>query len=138
MVSLKYIGIKIKCVKVNKQGDNIESLDCEVVESDAKPKGVLHWISDVDSVQCEVRIYDYLFKSENTAAIEEWLDDLNPNSLRVVNNSLIHNGLNSAAVEDKFQFERVGYFTVDNDSNQQRKVFNRTITLVETKKKKGN
>lgn len=137
IVGLKYIGLKIKCVKVNKEGENITSLDCEIVENDIKPKGILHWISDSDSCTCEVRVYDYLFKSLNPAGIEDWLGDLNPNSLRVVKNSLIQRHLAGTAVEEKFQFERVGYFVVDKDSNADRMVFNRVVTLVETKKKKG-
>ena len=138
VVGLKYLGIKIKCVGVNKLDGVVRSLDCEIVEEEAKPKGVLHWISDKDSAVCEVRIYDHLFKSPEPSGIEDWIGDLNPNSLRVVKNSLIQKELTNAAVEEKFQFERVGYFVVDKDSNQDRRVFNRTVTLVETKKKKGN
>lgn len=138
VVGLKYLGLKMKCVKVNKNSQGVESLDCEIVEDASKPKGVLHWISDADAANCEVRIYDYLFKSLNPAAIEDWISDLNPNSLKVLKDAKIHKGLLGAAVEDRFQFERVGYFVVDPDSKGENKVFNRIVTLVETKKKKGN
>ena len=138
IVGLKYVGLKIKCVKVNKSDDVITSLDCEIIEEESKPKGVLHWISDIDSVGCHVRIYDYLFKSLNPSAVKDWISDLNPDSLHEFKNSLIHKSLLNVNAEDKFQFERVGYFVVDNDSTADHKVFNRTVTLVETKKKKGN
>lgn len=136
VVGLKYVSLKIKCVKVNKNSDKIESLDCEIVEDQSKPQGVLHWISDADSVQSEVRIYDYLFKSENPAAIDNWLEDINPNSLVIAKDALINKNLLAAVPEDKFQFERLGYFVVDPDSSESLKVFNRIVKLVENKKKK--
>jgi glutaminyl-tRNA synthetase len=138
VVGLKYIGLKIKCLKVVKDGEKVVRLECEVVEDQSKPKGILHWISEHDAVRAEVRVYETLFLSNNPSAIEDWLSDLNPNSLTVHGNSLVHRHIAGSNVEDKFQFERVGYFVVDPDSNEERKVFNRIVTLVETKKKKAN
>lgn len=138
IVGLKYVGLKIKCLRVLKDGGKITALECEVVDDQTKPKGILHWVSEQDSLRAEVRIYDTLFLSNNPAAIEDWLSDLNPNSLTVHSDSIIHKHLLSSKVEEKFQFERVGYFVVDPDSNNERKVFNRIVTLVETKKKKVN
>ncbi|CAG9329175.1 unnamed protein product [Blepharisma stoltei] len=137
IVGLKYLPFKIRCVRFEKDNRTgvVSRLDCEVVNDETKPKGVLHWISYEDSVPCEVRLYDYLFLSENPAAIEDWKSDLNPNSLQSIEGALINKDLLDAQHEDKFQFERVGYFSVDYDSTNEKKVFNRVVTLLEGKKK---
>jgi len=79
-----------------------------------KPKGHIHWVSQPepgkDPCTAEIRLYDTLFKSDDPAVIENWLDDINPESLIVVSNALIEPALNDINVEDKFQFERVGFF----------------------------
>lgn len=134
IVGLKYIGVRVKCVKVYKENGKVTQVDCEVVENNQKPKGILHWVSSIDAVECEVRVYDHLFKSNNPSAIIDWISDLNPESLVVFKNSVIHKSLANVNAEDKFQFERIGFFVVDPDSTYDRKVFNRTVTLVKAVK----
>ncbi|EPS64100.1 hypothetical protein M569_10681, partial [Genlisea aurea] len=95
--------------------------------------GVLHWVSEsssgVDPVKVEVRLFDKLFKSENPAELDDWLGDLNPDSKFVVRDAYAVPSLKNAAVGDRFQFERLGYFVVDGDSCGGKLVFNRTVTL---------
>ncbi|MDF2180786.1 glutamine--tRNA ligase/YqeY domain fusion protein [Neptuniibacter sp. CAU 1671] len=96
-----------------------------------KPNGVIHWVCAQHSVPCEVREYDRLFTVENPAGDKErdFLECINPDSLVVLNNSRCEIGLQGAAVESRFQFERTGYFAVDADSTAEKLVFNRTVTL---------
>ena len=94
-----------------------------------KVKGTLHWVSADHAVDAEVRLFDRLFKTEEPGkATGEWKDDLNPNSLEVVR-AKIDPHLTTAKVGDTFQFERLGYFRVDEDSKPGAMVFNRTVTL---------
>ncbi len=94
-----------------------------------KVKGTLHWASAADSVAAEVRLYNHLFSSEYPGAEGDVLDDLNPDSLQVLENCLIEPSLASAAPGEAIQFERQGYFCLDADSTPERPVFNRTISL---------
>jgi glutaminyl-tRNA synthetase len=129
---LKYAGL-IKCTSVVKNEKNeVIELKCNYSDEQKKTKGRIHWISDKDSHKSEVRVYDYLFKSENPGELENYLDDLNPNSLVVRDNALIHKSLlNDVKTHTHFQFERHGYFVLDNDSNVQNQqlVFNLTVSL---------
>ncbi|MBT3926373.1 MAG: glutamine--tRNA ligase/YqeY domain fusion protein [Rhodospirillaceae bacterium] len=94
-----------------------------------KVKGTLHWASAADSVAAEVRLYNHLFNSENPGAEDDVLNDLNPDSLQVLENCLIEPSLASATPGEAIQFERQGYFCLDADSTPERPVFNRTISL---------
>lgn len=96
-----------------------------------KVRGTLHWISQADAVPATVRLYDRLFTQEDPEADEErsFLDFLNPDSLEVVEHAYVHRELAQAAPETRVQFERLGYFCVDQDSTPERPVFNRTIGL---------
>lgn len=97
-----------------------------------KVKGTLHWVSAEHAVDAEVRIYDRLFSIENPGAEAEvdFRELLNPDSLKVIANAKIEPYLAQVAkVEDKFQFQRIGYFCVDPDSTDGHLVFNRTIGL---------
>ncbi|MBO3275568.1 glutamine--tRNA ligase/YqeY domain fusion protein [Pseudomonas schmalbachii] len=98
-----------------------------------KVKGVIHWVPAEGSVECEVRLYDRLFRSANPEKAEEggsFLDNINPNSLQVLTGCRAEPSLAQAAPEDRFQFEREGYFCVDlKDSKPGKPVFNRTVTL---------
>ena len=87
-----------------------------------KVKGTLHWVSARHCKDAEVRVYDRLFAVENPSADTEhdFRDLLNPESLKVIEN---------AKEGDKFQFQRIGYFCVDQDSTAEKLVFNRTIGL---------
>lgn len=97
-----------------------------------KVKATIHWLSCAHARNAEVRLYDYLFAKPDPDDVPEgqsWRDNLNPNSLTVVNNAKIEPILAQAAVGERFQFERVGYFAVDPDATPERPVFNRIVTL---------
>jgi glutaminyl-tRNA synthetase len=94
-----------------------------------KPKATLHWVAADHAVECEVRLYDRLFKSENPEESGNFLDDLNPQSLQVVPCAKLEPSVRGAQPLSRFQFERLGYFCVDPDSSGDAIVFNRTVTL---------
>nr|WP_314558997.1 glutamine--tRNA ligase/YqeY domain fusion protein [uncultured Pseudomonas sp.] len=98
-----------------------------------KVKGVIHWVPAEGSVECEVRLYDRLFRSAQPEKSEEggsFLDNINPDSLVVLQGCRAEPSLAQARPEDRFQFEREGYFCVDpRDSAPGKPVFNRTVTL---------
>ncbi|KUM44552.1 glutamine--tRNA ligase/YqeY domain fusion protein [Pseudomonas sp. EpS/L25] len=98
-----------------------------------KVKGVIHWVPATGSVECEVRLYDRLFRSPQPEKSEEggsFLDNINPDSLVVLRGCRAEPSLAQAQPEDRFQFEREGYFCVDpKDSAPGKPVFNRTVTL---------
>ena len=100
--------------------------------SQRKVKGTLHWVSARHCVDAEVRLYDRLFAVENPSADTEhdFRELLNPDSLRVVTDAKIEPFLaETAKVGDTYQFQRIGYFTVDQDTTEGHLVFNRTIGL---------
>lgn len=137
VVGLKYCPFKVKCVEVlrNAEGQAVE-LRCEVVDGSVKTKGTLHWLAAEDAFPAEVRLYNLLFLSENPNALENWIEDLNPKSLEMRPEAMVNRNLVAGLKEEeKFQFERMGYFVVDKDSTAERLVFNRTVTLQEGKKK---
>ena len=98
-----------------------------------KVKGTLHWVSAQHAVPAEVRLYDRLFKVENPGSVaegEDFISNLNPDSLTVVPNAQLEPALVKAQAGDVFQFMRLGYFCVDSvDSQPDNLVFNRTVTL---------
>jgi len=94
-----------------------------------RPKATLHWVSADHAVDCEVRLYDRLFRSENPEESGNFLDDLNPHSCDVVAQAKLEPSVRNAAPLSRFQFERLGYFCVDADSAPDAVVFNRTVTL---------
>lgn len=97
-----------------------------------KVKGTIHWVSANHAVDAEVRLFDRLFAVEAPEECEEgktFLDNLNPNSLQVLQNCKMEPALANVKVLDKMQFERVGYFCVDKDSTPDHLVFNRACTL---------
>jgi len=98
-------------------------------------KGTLHWVSAPEALDVEVRLYDRLFKDpfpDQTEEGESFLDNLNPNSLLVIEHAKVEPSLKAARVGERFQFERVGYFSVDPDSTPGKLVFNRIIGLRDT------
>ena len=97
-----------------------------------RPKATLHWVSAEHAIDCEVRLYDRLFRSENPEESGDFLADLNPDSLRVLPNAKIEPSVRGAAPLTRYQFERVGYFCVDRDSTAEKLVFNRAATLKDT------
>ncbi len=94
-----------------------------------KVKGTIHWVNANDCKTCEVRLYDRLFSAEEPGKGGDYFDDLNPNSLEVIENCLLEGGFENAEVGDTFQFMRNGYFCVDKDSTAEKLVFNRTVAL---------
>ena len=132
---------KYKIKKIIKdEAGNIVELRCSYDENTLgknpegrKVKGVIHWVPAEGSVECEVRLYDRLFRSPNPEKTEEggsFLDNINPGSLQVLSGCRAEPSLAQAQPEDRFQFEREGYFCADlKDSQPGRPVFNRTVTL---------
>tara|TARA_B110000305_G_scaffold126316_1_gene141539 strand:+ start:1767 stop:3545 length:1779 start_codon:yes stop_codon:yes gene_type:complete len=100
--------------------------------SGQKVKGTIHWVSAPDAIDTEVRLYDRLFNVPEPGTAEDFMTCLNPDSLRIVS-AKIGPDLSTAQSGDRFQFERLGYFTVDSESiSSEKPVFNRTITLRDT------
>ena len=98
-------------------------------------KGTIHWVSAAHAHDAEVRLYDRLFSASNPDAAPEgrdFLANLNPDSLVVKTGCRVEPSLSSAKTGDVFQFERVGYFTVDSDSGPSGLVFNRSVSLRDT------
>jgi len=98
-----------------------------------KVRGTLHWVSAPHAIKAEVRLYDRQFIIENPTedkAGADFMNYLNPNSLKILTSCRIEPGLASAKPESRYQFERLGYFCVDSvDSHDGALVFNRTATL---------
>lgn len=134
-VGLKHAGLVIKIVEVIKdtQGVIIElKVSAEQVNNANKPKSFIQWVAD--PVVIEVRLYERLFLHKNPEDMNivpnGFLSDINPNSLKV-EDAFADKSLKSAKPFDKFQFERIGFFSVDPDSTSEKLVFNRTVTLKE-------
>lgn len=104
--------------------------------SKRKVKGTLHWVSIPEAVEAEVRLYDRLFSVEDPTADKDkdFTEFINPESLEVTK-AYVEPSLKSAKPEDKVQFQRIGYFCVDQDSTSDHLVFNRTVTLRDNWKK---
>lgn len=96
-----------------------------------KVKGTLHWVSTNHAIDAEIRLYDRLFMDEDPAGHKEkdFKEFLNPDSLKVLRHGKLEPSLKTAKPGDKFQFQRLGYFCVDHDSNDNNLVFNRTVPL---------
>jgi glutaminyl-tRNA synthetase len=97
-----------------------------------RPKATLHWLSAAHTVPAEVRLYEHLFARPDPGADGDFLADLNPDSLEVLEGCLLEPGLAEVPVGETVQFERLGYFCADSDSAPGRPVFNRTVTLRDT------
>ncbi|MBP9579800.1 MAG: glutamine--tRNA ligase/YqeY domain fusion protein [Parabacteroides sp.] len=133
----------VKCTGCKKNTDGeIEEIYAEYDEmtksgmpdSNRKVKGTLHWVSAQHSLPAEVRIYDRLFTVENPAEEKDkdFLELLNPDSLKVLTNCRVEKELLHAKPLDNFQFQRLGYFNVDPDSKEGKLIFNRTVSLKDT------
>ena len=101
-----------------------------------KVKGTLHWVSAKHSIPAEIRLYDRLFSSINPDGEENFIDSINSNSLKVLNNCLLEPDLKSLESDIPVQFERIGYFFKDKESSDKFLVFNRTVALRDTWSKK--
>ncbi len=102
--------------------------------SGRKVKGTIHWVSAAHSLPAEVRLYDRLFTEEDPLANKEvdFLELLNPDSLKVLTNCRVEEELATAKPYDHFQFQRTGYFNLDPDSKKDHLIFNRTVSLKDT------
>ncbi len=140
-VRLRY-GYIIKCIEVKKDpnsGEVIELIctyDPETrggnTPDGRKVKGTIHWVSASNHISAEVRLFDRLCSDTNPdISSEESLDHvLNPNSLEIIYSAKLEPELSKSKLEDKFQFERLGFFCIDNeDSTSENLIFNRTATL---------
>ena len=103
-----------------------------------KVKGTLHWVAAAECIEAEIRLFDRLYRADKPGReTDNHLDDLNPESLRIVTTCKLERGLGEPLPDEptwsdgirRFQFERLGYFCVDADSTRDRPVFNRTVTL---------
>lgn len=139
-VRLRYAYI-IKCVDIVKDPKNetIAEVHCTydpetrsgLPASARKVKGTIHWVSAEHAMDAEARIYDRLFNIPDPSG-ENWKEHINPDSLEVVNGCKVERSLANAKPQDRFQFERLGYFCVDDESTPNHLVFNRTVTLRDT------
>lgn len=98
-----------------------------------KVKGTLHWVSINHAVKAEIRLYDRLFTTEapDNQKDKDFKEFINPDSLKIVN-GFIEPSIKNAKIGERFQFQRLGYFCVDKDSNTENLIFNRTVTLKDT------
>lgn len=102
--------------------------------STRKVKGTIHWVSAPHALKAEVRLYDRLFTHEAPDSDKEvdFKTYLNPDSLKIITDAYVEPGLKNAGTGDRFQFQRLGYFNVDDDSRPEKLVFNRTVPLKDT------
>ncbi|MDA3885690.1 MAG: glutamine--tRNA ligase/YqeY domain fusion protein [Candidatus Delongbacteria bacterium] len=131
----------VKCTEVTKNEDGeIDGVYCDLVPdsqksmkvNDKKVKGIIHWVSADHSVNAEVRVYDRLFTKENPLEDKDidFKEYINHDSMQIHKNCKIEESISKANSENRFQFERVGYFCVDmKDSLPENLVFNKTISL---------
>ena len=146
-VRLRYAYI-VRCTGVEKdENGEITAIHCTYDENSRggnpsdgrKIKGTIHWVDANKHCNAEVRLFDRLFRSESPDKVEEghsFLENLNPDSLKVLNDCKAETFLSSAQSLDKYQFERLGYFSVDYDSTAEHLVFNRACTLKDSWSKK--
>lgn len=130
--------ITLKEVKTSAAGQVSELIcECQPTEKAEKPKAFIQWVSQ--PMQIEVRLYELLFKHKNPEDTNEvpggFLSDINPNSVAIMQ-SYADRSLAGCKVYDKFQFERIGFFSVDPDTTSDKIVFNRTVGLKEDAGKK--
>ncbi|KAG6464393.1 hypothetical protein O3G_MSEX014481 [Manduca sexta] len=134
-VGLRHAGYVLKVTKVIKNGaGKVTELECtaDPTQTAEKPKAFIHWVSE--PVTVEVRLYEPLFKHKNPEDPNEvpggFLSDCRADSLKVVD-AYADASIAGAKVYDKFQFERIGFFSVDPDTTSSLVVFNRTVSLKE-------
>ena len=124
--------IEIQCTydPLTKSGSGTE-------ESMRKVKGTLHWVSIKHAVKAEVRAYDRLFLEEapDSHKDKDYMEFVNPDSLEVIT-AFLEPSLQSAKIGDRFQFQRLGYFNVDDDSTANNLVFNKIVGLRDSWAKK--
>ncbi|GMH99721.1 hypothetical protein TrST_g13109 [Triparma strigata] len=144
LVGLKYADIKVRCDEVKVSGGKVVEVTCSVTDEDTKPKSYLTWVSAVHNIPCEVRKYDHLFSVPEPS--DKWEEEVNASSEVVYSSALVDPSVASlcnAGLTDKwksnnaFQFERIGYFVVDDDTTyvaetgKGKIVFNSIVSLKE-------
>lgn len=125
--------VKAESVVKDAEG-NITEIHCTYSEDTSKKvKGTLHWVSVKHAVKVEVREYDRLFKNESPDGDQDvdFMEFLNPDSLRIIE-AYVEPSLKEAQIGDRFQFQRLGYFNVDEDTTPEVLVFNKTVGLRDT------
>ncbi|MDD3286396.1 MAG: glutamine--tRNA ligase/YqeY domain fusion protein [Bacteroidales bacterium] len=139
-VRLRYAYF-VTCTSVDKDEEgNITAIHCTYDPASKggnspdgrKVKGTIHWVCAKSCINAEIRLFDRLFINEVPEKVEEgqtFLNNLNPDSLKIVSNAKLEPSLKDVKALDKFQFERLGYFSVDYDTKEDNLVFNRTCTL---------
>ena len=117
--------------------DPLTKSGSDTEESKRKVKGTLHWVSVKHAVKAEVRAYDRLFLDETPDAHKDkdYMEFVNQNSLEIIN-AFVEPSLQSAKIGERFQFQRLGYFNVDDDSTSENLVFNKTVGLRDSWAKK--
>ncbi|MFH1146627.1 MAG: glutamine--tRNA ligase/YqeY domain fusion protein [Pseudomonadota bacterium] len=140
-VRLRYAYF-IKCVDVIKDEKTGEVIEVHCTYDPAtrggdspdgrKVKATLHWVSDANSIEAEVRLYDHLFLVPNPGESPDFQASLNPNSLEALKSCRLEPSLAGSVPGDRYQFERQGYFCLDPDSSNGRLVFNRIVSLRDT------
>lgn len=146
MVRLKHAYI-IQCTDVEKDAaGNITTINCKYFpesksgsdSSGLNVKGTIHWVSIRHAKTAEIRIYDRLFQDENPAALNDFKEALNPNSLHVIDRAYIEPALEEAVPKVGYQFLRKGYFTLDTHSKAAHLIFNQTVGLRDNWAKQKN
>lgn len=116
---------------VKDNGGNITEIHCTYSQDTSKKvKGTLHWVSIQHAIKAEVREYDRLFMDEapDSHPDKSFMEFINPNSLKTIE-AFVEPSLKNATIGDRFQFQRLGYFVVDNDATSNKLVFNKTVGL---------
>jgi glutaminyl-tRNA synthetase len=110
--------------------DPLTKSGMDTEESKRKVKGTLHWVSVKHAIKAEVRAYDRLFLEEapDSHKDKDYMEFINPNSLEIIT-AFVEPSLQSAKIGERFQFQRLGYFNIDNDSTTDNLVFNKTVGL---------
>ena len=110
--------------------DPLTKSGMDTEESKRKVKGTLHWVSVKHAIKAEVRAYDRLFLDEapDSHKDKDYMEFINPNSLEIIT-AFVEPSLQSAKIGERFQFQRLGYFNIDNDSTANNLVFNKTVGL---------
>ncbi|QIW10654.1 glutamine--tRNA ligase/YqeY domain fusion protein [Francisella sp. LA112445] len=136
-------GYVIECLEViTDETGNVIELKCSYLpetlggkkpDDGIKPNGIIHWVDANNCLDAEVRIYDRLFNDENPGSFDNIEEIINPESLQIIKNAKVERSLEDVTPEQRFQFNRIGYFISDiKDCKKDQLVFNRTVTLRNT------
>jgi glutaminyl-tRNA synthetase len=132
----------VTCTKAVKKNGKIVELLCKIdpetqggyAPDERKVKSTIHWVSARHGIDAEIRLYDRLFTVEDPTAQKDsdFKDFINPNSLEVLKSCKVESTVKNLKPLDRFQFERLGYFCIDNDTTKNNLIIDRTITLRDT------